>query len=94
MRCEIAKRNLLVINQAIAHYTDSEKRKESPVFRFMSFYSDDEPYPIAELIECVSELISTLEKEFKQKPSDSLAIVLSKWRRQHRALLAVQKGDK
>lgn len=45
MRCAIAKNNPVVMDLAIAHYLNATKRKESPVYRFMSLYSDDELIP-------------------------------------------------
>ena len=46
MKCTIAKHNSLLLQQAIQHY-----RKSHQVFTFMSLYSDNEPYPIDEVIQ-------------------------------------------
>lgn len=46
MKCAIAKNNELLLKQAIQHY-----RKSHQIFTFMSLYSDNEPYPIDEVLE-------------------------------------------
>lgn len=79
---------------AIAHYLNATKRKESPVYRFMSLYSDDEPYPLTELITCLNERITGLEREFKAYPTDTLAVALDMNRRKRRKLLDVQEQNK
>ena len=50
MKCTIAKNNELLLKQAIQHY-----RKSSQIFTFMSLYSDNEPYPIDEVIEVLKQ---------------------------------------
>lgn len=93
MRCAIAKNNPVVMKLAMAHYLNSIKRTESPVFCFKSLYSDNEPYPLAELLICLNERIKGLEREFKAYPTDVLAISLDVNRRKFKALLKVQEQN-
>lgn len=53
MKSQTAKQNPVLMQQAIKHYLTHGK--ETPVFTFMSFYDDSEPYHLAELITCLSE---------------------------------------
>lgn len=92
MRCATAKNNPVVMDLAIAHYLNAIKRKESPVYHFMSLYSDDEPYPLTELITCLNERITGLEREFNTYPTDTLAVALDINRRKRKALLKIQGG--
>lgn len=55
MKSQIAKQNPVLMQQAIKHYLNNAKGKETPVFTFMSFHDDNEPYHLAELITCLSE---------------------------------------
>lgn len=82
------------MNLAIAHYLNATKRKESPVFHFVSLYSDDEPYPLTELITCLNERIKGLEREFKAYPTNTLAVALDINRRKLRKLLDVQEQNR
>lgn len=50
MKCAIAKHNELLLQQAIQHY-----RKSHQIFTFMSLYSDNEPYPIDEVIQVLEQ---------------------------------------
>jgi len=58
MKCTIAKNNLFLLKQAIQHY-----RKSSQIFTFMSLYSDDEPYPIDEVIEVLEHRLVAIQCE-------------------------------
>lgn len=58
MKCTIAKHNSLLLQQAIQHY-----RKSSQLFTFMSLYSDNEPYPIDEVIEVLEQRLVAIQCE-------------------------------
>lgn len=58
MKCIIAKHNSLLLQQAIQHY-----RKSSQIFTFMSLYSDDEPYPIDEVIQVLEQRLNAIQCE-------------------------------
>lgn len=65
MKSQIAKQNPVLMQQAIKHYLNNAKGKETPVFTFMSFYDDSEPYPLAELITCLEARIEALEEAYR-----------------------------
>ena len=56
MKCAIAKNNELLLKQAIQHY-----RKSSQIFTFMSLYSDDEPYPIGEVVQVLKQRLNAIQ---------------------------------
>ena len=58
MKCTIAKNNLFLLKEAIQHY-----RKSHQIFTFMSLYSDDEPYPIDEVIEVLEHRLVAIQCE-------------------------------
>lgn len=58
MKCAIAKNNELLLKQAIQHY-----RKSSQIFTFMSLYSDDEPYPIGEVVQVLKQRLNAIQCE-------------------------------
>lgn len=58
MKCTIAKHNSLLLQQAIQHY-----RKSSQIFTFMSLYSDNEPYPIDEVIQVLEQRLNAIQRE-------------------------------
>jgi len=58
MKCTIAKNNELLLKQAIKHY-----RKSSQIFTFMSLYSDNEPYPIDEVIQVLEQRLVAIQCE-------------------------------
>lgn len=91
MRCVIAKTNPALMDKAIIHYLNPEKRKESPLFRFMSLFDDDEPYPLTELIQCLNERIDEQQARFKEYPTDSTVIHLDRLKRNRRELLKLQE---
>ena len=58
MKCTIAKHNSLLLQQVIQHY-----RKSSQIFTFMSLYSDNEPYPIDEVIQVLEQRLVAIQCE-------------------------------
>ena len=58
MKCTIAKHNLFLLKEAIQHY-----RKSSQIFTFMSLYSDNEPYPIDEVIQVLEQRLVAIQCE-------------------------------
>lgn len=58
MKCTIAKNNELLLQQAIQHY-----RKSSQLFTFMSLYSDNEPYPIDEVVQVLKQSLNAIQCE-------------------------------
>ena len=58
MKCTIAKHNLFLLKQAIQHY-----RKSHQIFTFMSLYSDNEPYPIDEVIQVLEQRLVAIQCE-------------------------------
>lgn len=58
MKCTIAKHNGLLLQQAIQHY-----RKSHQIFTFMSLYSDNEPYPIDEVIQVLEQRLNAIQCE-------------------------------
>lgn len=58
MKCTIAKNNIFLLKQAIQHY-----RKSSQIFTFMSLYSDNEPYPIDEVIQVLEQRLVAIQCE-------------------------------
>ncbi len=58
MKCTIAKHNGLLLQQAIKHY-----RKSHQIFTFMSLYSDNEPYPIDDVIEVLENRLNVIKRQ-------------------------------
>jgi len=58
MKCTIAKHNLFLLKEAIQHY-----RKSHQIFTFMSLYSDNEPYPIDEVIQVLEQHLVAIQCE-------------------------------
>ena len=58
MKCTIAKHNSLLLQQAIQHY-----RKSSQIFTFVSLYSDNEPYPIDEVVQVLKQRLNAIQCE-------------------------------
>ena len=58
MRYTIAKNNLFLLKQAIQHY-----RKSHQIFTFMSLYSDNEPYPIDDVIQMLEQRLVAIQCE-------------------------------
>ena len=53
-----SKKQSFLLKQAIQHY-----RKSSQIFTFMSLYSDNEPYPIDEVIEVLEQRLNAIQCE-------------------------------
>ncbi|WP_373777829.1 hypothetical protein [Glaesserella sp.] len=96
IKCVIAKTNPLVMDMAIKHYI--ENGSKTPLFTFKSLYSDNEAYPLDELLIVLYERIGALEREFEAMLSDSLAIQLSLLRKKfntlHKISVKEQHHDK
>ena len=58
MKCTIAKHNHFLLKEAIQHY-----RKSHQIFTFMSLYSDNEPYPIDEVIQVLEQRLVAIQCE-------------------------------
>lgn len=58
MKCTIAKNNLFLLKEAIQHY-----KKSSQLFTFISLYSDNEPYPIDEVIQVLEQRLVAIQCE-------------------------------
>ena len=58
MKCTIAKNNLFLLKEAIQYY-----RKSHQIFTFMSLYSDNEPYPIDEVIQVLEHRLVAIQCE-------------------------------
>lgn len=56
MKCEIAKNNPLLMDEAIKHYLDKKS-----LFTFKSLWNDEEPYPKDELIQCLKARIDKVK---------------------------------
>lgn len=95
MRCAIAKSNPALMDLASAHYQCNAGYKTIPVFTFKSLYSDEEPYPLEELIFCLGERIASYEAEFKQYSTETGEIYLRQLRRKRLVLMKIlQKVSK
>ncbi|MDD2166258.1 hypothetical protein [Glaesserella parasuis] len=96
IKCVIAKMNPLVMDMAIKHYI--ENGSKTPLFTFKSLYSDNEPYPLDELLIVLSERIETLAREFNAMPSDNLLLQMSPLRKKfnslHKISVKGQNNDK
>ncbi|WP_025218002.1 hypothetical protein [Mannheimia varigena] len=71
MNCSAAKQNPVLMRLAIRHYLETNKGKETPIFTFLSLYSDNEPYPLTELLIMLGKRIEALEKQYKAMPIES-----------------------
>ncbi|XHX46018.1 hypothetical protein O1Q83_00864 [Lonepinella koalarum] len=67
MRCNEAKRFLRP--SAIEHYIINGNNS---IYRFMSLYSDNEPYPINELVEIQKQVIGEIMADYKLCASEFL----------------------
>lgn len=56
MKCEIAKNNPLLMDEAIKHYLYKKR-----LFTFKSLWNDEEPYPKDELIQCLAVRIEKVK---------------------------------
>lgn len=94
MRCVIAKVNPVLMNLAAKHYLGFYTAKGNPkptLFTFKSLYSDEEPYPLEELIFCIGEQLALLDKQFKEQPSEVIAIEHSLLKRKQYRLMKLQE---
>lgn len=94
MRCVIAKINPVLMNLAAKHYLAFYTAKGNPMptlFTFKSLYSDEEPYPLDELIFCIGEQLELLHKQFKEQPSEAIAIEHSILKRKRNRLMKLQE---
>lgn len=82
MKSQIAKQNPVLMQQAIKHYLNNTKGKETPVFTFISFYDDSEPYPLAELITCLEARIEALDAVYRESWKDTDLMTLEAHRKQ------------
>lgn len=98
MRCVIAKINPVLMDMAIKHYLENENGTETPLFTFKSLWSDEEPYPLDELLFCLDERIADLEEQFKAHPIENTVIALNTLRRKRAKLakvhLKMSKNDR
>ncbi|WP_386686059.1 hypothetical protein [Lonepinella sp. MS14437] len=67
MKCNTAKRFLRP--QAIKHYITENN---GSIYHFMSLYSDNEPYPINELVEIQKQVIGEIMADYKLCASEFL----------------------
>lgn len=87
MKSQIAKQNPVLIQKAIKHYLTYGK--ETPVFTFISFYDDNEPYPLAELITCLEARIEALDAVYRESWKDTDLMTLEAHRKQLAKLRSV-----
>ena len=92
MRCIIAKQNPVLMRLAIRHYLENNKGTKTPLFTFLSLYSDNEPYPLPELLRMLSKRIEALEKQYEVMPIENDLITLSILRKQLAQLRKVAEG--
>ncbi|WP_236966816.1 hypothetical protein [Mannheimia varigena] len=89
MKCITAKQNPVLMRLAIRHYLETNKGNKTPVFTFLSLYSDNEPYPLTELLIMLGKRIEALEKQYKAMPIENDLITLGILRKQLSQLLKV-----
>lgn len=82
MKCINAKQNPVLMRLAIRHYLENDKGNKTPVFTFLSLYSDNEPYPLTELLIMLGKRIEALEKQYKTMPVESDLTTLTILRKQ------------
>ena len=88
MKCEIAKMNTVLIQQAFDHYTAGNKN----VFTFKSLYNDEEPYPLEELITCLATHIQILEAEQRIRQTESRQTSIWLYAKRIKQLELIRKG--
>lgn len=89
MKSQIAKQNPVLMQQAIKHYLNNDKGKETPVFTFISFYDDNESYPLPELITCLEARIEALDEVYRESRKDTDLMTLEAHRKQLAKLRSV-----
>ncbi|QHB17837.1 hypothetical protein [Mannheimia pernigra] len=82
MRCTTAKQNPVLMRLAIRHYLETNKGKKTPVFTFLSLYSDNEPYPLPELLIMLGKRIAKLEQQHNAMPNETDLTTLGILRKQ------------
>ncbi|GAB1660849.1 hypothetical protein [Mannheimia haemolytica] len=94
MRCITAKQNPVLMRLAIRHYLDNNKGTKTPLFTFLSLYSETEPYPLPELLIVLGNRIAKLEQQHNAMPSETDLITLGILRKQLSQLLKVAERIK
>lgn len=89
MRCITAKQNPVLMRLAIKHYLENDKGIETPLFTFLSLFSDSEPYPLPELLITLGNRIAKLERECEEIPTETDLITLGILKKQLNKLLKV-----
>ncbi|MDD0823885.1 hypothetical protein PTQ27_05310 [Mannheimia sp. AT1] len=89
MRCIIAKQNPVLMRLAIRHYLENNKGNKTPLFTFLSLYSDNEPYLLLELLIMLGRRIEALEKQYKVMPIENDLITVGILKKQLNKLLKV-----
>ncbi|HHW7568799.1 TPA: hypothetical protein ACU21S_002151 [Mannheimia haemolytica] len=94
MRCLTAKQNTVLMRLAIRHYLNNDKGNKTPLFTFLSLYSETEPYPLPELLIVLGNRIAKLEQQHNAMPSETDLITLGILRKQLAQLLKVAERMK
>ncbi|MDD0823111.1 hypothetical protein PTQ27_01305 [Mannheimia sp. AT1] len=94
MRCITAKKNPVLMRLAIKHYLENDKGIETPLFTFLSLFSDNEPYPLPELLITLGNRIAKLERECEEMPTETDLITLGILKKQLNKLLKVAERMK
>lgn len=75
MQCLTAKSNPILLSQAVRFYLDFAKTRKMgqalPIYCFMSLWRDDEPFPLAEVIQMQTLKMQGIMTEFEQCQSDN-----------------------
>ncbi len=94
MRCITAKQNPVLMRLAVKHYLENDKGIETPLFTFLSLFSDSEPYPLPELLITLGNRIARLERECEEIPTETDLITLGILKKQLNKLLKVAERMK
>ncbi|HGO5822486.1 TPA: hypothetical protein ACK3JW_000125 [Mannheimia haemolytica] len=76
MRCTTAKQNPVLMRLAIRHYLNNDRGNKTPLFTFLSLYSETEPYPLPELLIVLGKRIDSLERIIIQTETDKTQIMI------------------
>ncbi|MCT8759976.1 hypothetical protein [uncultured Actinobacillus sp.] len=82
MKCEIAKNNPVLMDEAIKHYLTGNKT----TFTFESLWNDKEPYPKKELLKCLKIRIEKVEKLFSALPTIGNEMTLKALKKKYKEL--------
>ena len=82
MKCEAAKNNPLIMDQAIQFYLANPKG----IFTFMSLWNDNEPYSKQELKICLNSRINKLKALFSVLPTIDTELSLKRLLKQKEQL--------